>query len=95
VVWRHQLQAALMRVCPRRTREAGGDEYTREPSKAADERCPRDRPVLEADDLMFWVEAEVDRGADEDEGDDGGHLERGEPVLWTRLVSPLPNSGRG
>jgi hypothetical protein len=57
-----------------RTRKAGRDKDTGEATKAADKRCPRDRPVLKANQSVIGIGANVDKNAKQDEEHDSANF---------------------
>lgn len=56
------------------TRKAGRDKNTGEATKATDKRCPRDRPVLKADESVIRIGANVDKNAEQDEEHDSANF---------------------
>jgi hypothetical protein len=56
------------------TRKAGRNKDTGEATKAADKRCPRNTPVLKANESVIRIGANVDKNAEQDEEHDSANF---------------------
>jgi hypothetical protein len=56
------------------TRKAGRNKDTGEATKAANKRCPRDSPVLKANESVITIGTNVDKNAEQDEDDDSANF---------------------
>ena len=63
------------KVNTERISEASSNEHPSKPSLAVEEWRILDSPTQKSDWLVFTVEARVDEDANDDEGNDGDHLE--------------------
>lgn len=53
------------------TRKASRNKDTSKAAKAANKRCPRDSPILKANEAVIAIGTNVDKNAEQDEDNNG------------------------